>query len=333
MTANNSAADRRGAFFAPGWFDRSVVRFGTLAGIAAVALVFSALSPAFRTFANGMNIVLQSMPLLMLSLAMTLVLIMRGVDLSIAYVADVAGLAAVALLIRGNDAAVCVAAALAIGVAIGLVNGLLVVNGVSALVATLGMMFIVKSLELMTTGGGNPLLLISVPRPRTRTFLFLGQGKIAGVPMQVLIGLCVLLLVYILIYHTRVGRYMHAIGGNARVAFLSGIGVKAYFAAGFVLSGLLSACGGVMNATRTAMAQPEGNSYLLLDAFVASYIGSITFHKGRMNVLGTVAGVLFVSILSNGVTVLGLGVVYQYLFKGCLIFLAVALARAGAGRD
>ncbi len=279
-----------------------------------------------------MNIVMQSMPLLMLSLAMTLVLMMRGVDMSIAYIADVAGLAAVWLLINGYNAATCVAGGLALGLLIGIVNGLLIITGVSALVAALGMMFIIKSMELLTTGGGNPLLLISVPRAKTKTFLFLGQGRWHGVSMQIVIGLLVLLAIYVLIYHTRVGRYMYAIGGNVKVAFLSGIPTRTYFTLGFVLIGLLSACGGLMNASRTAMAQPEGNSYLFLDAFVAAYIGSITFHKGKMNVLGTVVGVLFVSILSNGVTVLGLGVVYQYIFKGCLIFLAVALAKAGTAR-
>ena len=69
--------------------------------------------------------------------------------------------------------------------------------------------------------------------------------------------------------------------------------------------------------------------YLMLDSIVAFYIGCNTFFKRKMNILGTMVGVLFVSILSNGVTVLGLGVVYQYLFKGCLIFLAVATAKAG----
>lgn len=332
--ANSEAAAHSGSIsFASGWLERFIIRFGTILGVGAVVLAFSLLTPSFLSIANARNILLQSMPLLMLSLAMTSVLIMRAVDLSIAYNADFSALAAVWLLLNGFGVPASLAGGLAVGAAIGLVNGFMVINGVSALVATLGMMFILRSAQLLTTGGGTPLMLLTLPKSRTRSFLFLGQGSVAGVPMQVAIGLIVLLLLYVLTYQTRFGRYMHAIGGNVETAYLSGIRTKLYLTTGFVLSGLLSASGGIMSATRTAMAQPEGSSYLLLDSFVASYIGSITFFKGRMNILGTVVGAFFVSILSNGVTVLGLGVVYQYLFKGCLIFLAVALAKAGTKRE
>lgn len=334
MQANSEAMAKPERFlFASGWLERFIVRFGTIAGVGVVVLVFSLLTPSFFTLANARNILLQSMPLLMLSLAMTIVLIMRAVDLSIAYNADFSALVVVWLLLRGHSVPTALAGGLAVGAFIGLVNGFMVTNGVSALVATLGMMFILRSAQLLTTGGGTPLMLMTLPKSKTRPFLFLGQGNVGGVPMQVVIGLAILLLVYVLVYQTRFGRYMHAIGGNVLVAYLSGIRTKLYMALGFVLGGFLSACGGIMSATRTGMAQPEGSSYLLLDSFVAAYIGSITFFKGKMNILGTVVGVFFVSILSNGVTVLGLGVVYQYLFKGCLIFLAVALAKAGTRRE
>lgn len=333
MQLTNEPAKSAFSLFAPGWLDRFIVRFGTIFGVCVVVLVFSRLTPAFFTVGNARNILLQSMPLLMLSLAMTIVLIMRAVDLSIAYNADVSALAVVWLLLNGYGTPVAILGGLAVGAFIGLVNGYMVVKGVSALVATLGMMFIIRSAQLLTTGGGTPLMLFTLPKSKTKSFLFLGQGFVGGVPMQVVIGLSILLLVYIIVYQTRFGRYMHAIGGNVDVAFLSGIRTKAYLALGFVLGGFLSACGGIMNATRTGMAQPEGSSYLLLDSFVASYIGSITFYKGKMNILGTVVGVFFVSILSNGVTVLGLGVVYNYILKGCLIFVAVALAKAGTARE
>ena len=85
-----------------------------------------------------------------------------------------------------------------------------------------------------------------------------------------------------------------------------------------------------MMSSRTGIAQPEGSIYLLLDAFVAAYIGSITFRKGQMNIMGTVIGALMVSELTNGVTVMGLDVAYQYVFKGLLIFLAVLLAHSSS---
>lgn len=312
------------------WF---VVNFGTIFGLALVAAFFAYRSPSFRTFNNFMNIILQSMPLLMVSLAMTTALILRAVDLSVAYVADLTALAAVSLLIAGYGAPLSIAGGLGVGAAIGVVNGLLIVSGVPALVATLGMMFIIKSLELLTTGGGQPLLLFVQPAAKVKAFLFLGQGKVGPIPMQVVLGILVLVVVYLIMYRSHVGRYFQAIGGNVKVAYLSGVPTKIYFSLGYVMSGVLAACAGLMNATRSGIAQPEGSSYLLLDSFVASYIGSITFCRGRMNIMGTVIGVLFVSVLTNGVNVLGLGVVYQYLAKGLLIFIAVALARAGMNKE
>ncbi len=120
---------------------------------------------------------------------------------------------------------------------------------------------------------------------------------------------------------------------NIKTAYLSGIKTKQYFVIGFVMSGILSSMAGIVNVARTGIADMEGSSYLLLDAFVASYIGSITFRKGRMNVLGTVVGAFFVSVLSNGITVIGLGVVYQYIFKAILIFIVVMIARSGFKKE
>lgn len=319
--------------FGGGWFGRFITRYGTLCGIVIILAIFSALSPSFRTFANGRNILLQSMPLLMVSLAMTTALILRGVDLSVAYVADLAALVAAMALGSVFGPFGSIACGLLAGIGIGVLNGGLIVIGVPALVATLGMMFIIKSVQLMTSGGGQPILVMMMPPAKTKPFLWLGQGTVGAVPTQVIFGVLVLVLMYFVVYRMRSGRYFHAIGGNVKAAFLSGVGTKGYFTLGYILSGLLAACAGIMNVTRTGIAQPEGSSYLLLDSFVASYIGSITFHKGRMNILGTAVGVLFVSILTNGVTVLGLGIVYQYIFKGCLIFIAVAAARFGTARE
>ncbi len=319
--------------FGSGWFGRFITRYGTICGIIIILAIFSALSPSFRTFNNARNIVLQSMPLLMVSLAMTMALILRGVDLSVAYVADLAALVAAMVLGATGGPYLAVAAGLLAGTAIGVLNGGLIVIGVPALVATLGMMFIIKSMQLLTTGGGQPILVMIMPPAKSKPFLWLGQGTVGPLPMQVLFGVVVLVIMYFVVYRMRAGRYFHAIGGNVKASFLSGVKTRSYFTLGYMLSGTLAACAGIMNVTRTGIAQPEGSSYLLLDSFVASYIGSITFFKGRMNILGTAVGVLFVSILTNGVTVLGLGIVYQYIFKGCLIFVAVAAARFGTARD
>lgn len=322
-----SKTNTREPFLSWDFMNNFTVRYGTFLGIFAIGIAFSILSRSFFTFNNMMNILLQSTSLIMVTIGMTIALILRGVDLTVGYVADLGALVSVSLLLGGHNPLVAILGGLAAGLIIGAINGVLIINGVPALVGTLGMMFIVQSLELITTGGGTPVMLFNLPTAQTKFFLFLGQGFLGPVPMQVILAAVMVLIIYLVMYHTKIGRYFHAIGGNVKTAFLSGINTKFYFALGFIISGLFSAVAGIMIATRTSVAQPEGSSYLLLDSFVAAYIGSITFRRGQMNIMGSVIGALMVSELTNGVTVLGLGVVYQYVFKGLLIFLAVMLAR------
>jgi ribose/xylose/arabinose/galactoside ABC-type transport system permease subunit len=121
------------------------------------------------------------------------------------------------------------------------------------------------------------------------------------------------------------GRRIDLVNASARAAELAGTPVRATFASGFVLCGLLAGVGGLMLTARTGLAVPGSAQPLLLDAFTAVYLGATASPRGRISVLWTVLGAVFVTLLANGLVLLGLGAPWRYGLNGALILLALAL--------
>ena len=149
--------------------------YGALIGMVAVLLLVGAVKPSFLSYVNILNVLRQSAVLVILSFGLTFVLILRGVDLSIAQITDVTALAAAALLIHGQPVWVAFVAPLALGALLGAFNGLMMAYlGVPAIIGTLGTMFIIRSGELIYTKGNEPQILFTLPKSVTENFLFLG---------------------------------------------------------------------------------------------------------------------------------------------------------------
>jgi len=300
--------------------------FGPAIGMLLVLVIFASLKPSFLSFANIGNVLHQSVILIVMSFGLAIVMSMRGVDLSIAQIADAAGLIAAMLMLHREPLVVVIAVPLAFGLVAGLVNGLLAAYaGVPAIIATLGMMFVIRSGELLMTNGAEPQILFTLPRGLTRTFFFLGQGYVGPLSMLVVIGIVVFLIMMVVTGMTPFARRAKAVGGNARAAFLAGIDIRGVFAGGFVLSGLLASIAGVALVARTSIAVPRGAEPFLLDAFAAVYLGTLLHRRAEITIWGTLAGGLFITFLGNGLTLLGLGAPYRYGLNGAFILLAMAI--------
>jgi len=300
--------------------------YGALLGMAAVLLLVAAMKPSFLSSANIGNVLRQSTVLVILAFGLTVVLMLRGVDLSIAQITDVSALAAAALLIHGQPVWVAFAAPVVLGGLLGAFNGLMMAYvGVPAIIGTLGTMFMIRSGELIYTKGSEPQILFTLPKAVTQDFLFLGQKTVGTVPAQIILAIVMFALVYGLVGLTPFGRYARAVGSNVRASFLAGVDVRGVFGAGFVISGLLAAVAGVALASRTGIAVPRGAEPYLLDAFAACYLGTLASRTGAMSVPGTLVGALFVSFLGNGLTILGLGAPTRFALNGAFILLAMAV--------
>ncbi|MCD1635808.1 ABC transporter permease [Martelella mediterranea] len=300
--------------------------YGAIFGMLAVLAIFYYLQPAFLHPNNVLNVLRQSAVLIAIALGMAIVMSMRGVDLSAAQIADAAGLIAAMLIIRGEPAWMAFVIPVVFGIVAGGINGILAAYiGVPAIIGTLGMMFIIRSGELVLSNGAEPQILFSLPRGLTKDFLFLGQGSIGPVATLIVLAVVLFFLVWGLMSVTSFSRRAKAIGANVRAAYLAGLSIRSVFALGFVASGALAAIGGVALASRTGVAMPRGAEPFLLDSFAAVFLGTLFSRQGGISIPGTLIGALFIGFLGNGLTIVGLGAPYRFALNGGFILLAMAV--------
>jgi ribose/xylose/arabinose/galactoside ABC-type transport system permease subunit len=301
---------------------------GGIVGMVLVLVAFEVMRPIYLSPANLISVATQSTILVVMAVGLMLTMSMRGVDLSVAQVADASGLLAGALIVAGQPLWLAFIAPVGFGLATGVVNAVLMAYlGVPAIIGTLGMMFAVRGGELMFSHGAQPQILFTLPPSITEVFFFLGRGKILGVPASIVLVVVLMGLVVLLMDRSTLGRRMEAVGGNARAAYLAGVNMRATFGWGFVFSGVLAAIAGIILVSRAGIAVPRGAEVYLLDSFVSVFLGTVLSPRSNFTVLGTIGGALFVSLLGNGLTLLGLGASVKYLVYGTAILAAIAVNR------
>lgn len=288
-----------------------------------VVAFFAIFADRFATFNNVLNIASQSVILMFVALAMTLVVTAGGIDLSVGVSFDFAALAAVSLLVADVPWPLAIIAGLAFGTVVGFVNaGMIVKVGISPFLATLAMLFIGESVQRIYTTGGAPIY-VAVMEPAYR---YIGGGKIAdGAPFSMLLALGLIVVMFILIERMVHGRRWRAIGAQPEAARIAGIMVHRYQAATYIISALICSAAGIILSSSLSSYVPVSGGAYLMDAIGATFIGTAIDEEGRPNVLGTVLGVLFLGVLANGLNLIGINFYWQAVAKGVLIFGALAL--------
>jgi ribose transport system permease protein len=289
--------------------------------VAFMILLFSLISDVFFSVPNFRNIGVAAAALACVSFGQTFAIITAGLDLSVgATVALVSILSAFAM--RSHGIAAGVLAALLTGCAVGLVNGLVIAKlKVFPFIATLATMSIISGLALRLSGG---VPVTGVPN----AFADLAYDLIFGIPVPVVIALCVLVVTALILRYTRIGRHIYAIGGNEEAARLSGIAIDRVKLVAYVLSGFCAAVGSIILTARVASGQPSLGTSLPLESVSAVVLGGVSLFGGRGSVIGVAFGVLFVSILSNGLNLLNVSSYTQMMVIGAALIVAVALDQA-----
>jgi ribose transport system permease protein len=303
-----------------GW--RFVGRYGAILVLIAMIVTFAILEPhSFATRSNAINVLNQSSLTAIISMGLTFPLVAGEFDLSVGYQASFAGVMVTGLMQNsGLSIPVAIVMMLVMGAAIGLANGLIVTKvGVNALVTTLGVGTVVVGLTYAYTGG----LPVSLKKPQS--FINLTFDKLFGIPYPVYIMVVVAVILWLLLNRTATGQAMQAVGGNSEAARLSGIRVSRVVIATFVIAAVCAAITGILLASFTGSAAVDGGNSYLLSAFAATFLGSAVLREGQFHILGTLIGVLTVSIGFNAMAILGLQTYYQYLFQGTLLILAVGV--------
>jgi ribose transport system permease protein len=297
-------------------------QFGTLAGLIALCAVLWILTPHFLTVSNLLNVAQQTAINAIIAVGLTFVIISGGIDLSVGSMVAFSGVVMARLLELGAPWPIAVAGGLGIGLACGLVNGVLITFGrLPPFIATLGMMSVARGGALLYTEG-RPI------SGFTEAFRNLATGEIMFVPVPVMVMGAVYLVAHFILRRTPFGRYVFAIGGNEEAALLSGVKVRLHKTMVYGVCGLLSGLAAAVLTARLNSAQPIAGINYELDAIAATVIGGTSLMGGQGSVIGTLIGALIMGVLRNGLNLLGVSSFVQQVVIGAVIILAVLMDMA-----
>ena len=295
---------------------------GMLPILVLLCIGFSFASDNFFSLQNLSIMTQQASINIVLAAGMTFVILTAGIDLSVGSILAASAVAAMLVSNIPGLGMLGIAAGLGCGLLFGLINGVLIaVVKLPPFIVTLGSLTAVRGIARLL---GNDT---TVFNPNL-AFAFIGNADVLGVPWLVIIAFAVIGLSWFILRRTVLGLNIYAVGGNPEAARLAGIKVWAVLLFVYCASGLLSGLGGVMAAARLYAANglQLGMSYEL-DAIAAVILGGTSFVGGTGSILGTLIGALIIAVLTNGLILMGVSDIWQYIVKGLVIIGAVALDR------
>ena len=293
-------------------------RLGAVLALLGMCAILTALSDHFLTFDNLMNVFRQSAVNALLALGQLLVIVTAGIDLSVGSILGFACVVAAFMMKAGVPAWVSALGAIAVGTALGSINGLMLtrLRLPHPFIPTLGMMNVARGLALVISGG---FPISGLPDG----FRWLGAGKIAYIPAPVLVVLVVCAVLHLFLTRTSVGRDIYAIGGNKQAAVLCGIPVNSRLTLVYAISGGLAGLAAILLAGRMNSGYPLAGAGAELDSIAAVIIGGASFFGGVGTVSGTLVGALMIGVLRNGLNLLDVSSYWQSAVIGVVIVMAV----------
>jgi ribose transport system permease protein len=292
-----------------------------LIALIALSVFLSFASPYFLTADNLLGVARAFSLTAIAAIGQTMVIITGGIDLSVGSLLALSGLSTGMLLANGWPLVPAMVAGLVVGMAGGVVNGLLITRiGLPPFIATLGTLSIGRGLVYVFTKGYP----VTIPREEG-LLLQVGQGYVGIVPVPVIIMLVITVLATAFLSKTTLGRYIYAVGGNEEAARLAGINVNRVKLFVYTMSGLLAAVSGIILLSRLVSAQPSAGLGFELPVIAAAIIGGTSLMGGEGTVLGAVLGAAIIGVLENGMVLLGVDTYAQQAVTGSVIILAVAI--------
>ncbi len=300
-------------------------------------IFFSAMTDAFLTSVNLLNILRQAAPILIVAVAMTYVIITAGIDLSVgSQVALINAVAAIVLSGGWVPWPLVVVGMLALGALIGLAQGWFVAyQGIPAFIVTLAGLSILRGLALYLTQG------YSIPIPDLPGFLALGRGQLGGIPLPVIISVSIALLGAVNLARTVFGRRVVAVGSNTEAARRAGMPARGTIASVYALTGVASAIAGLLIAARLGSGSSNAAVGFELQVIAAVVLGGTSLFGGRGSILGTILGAMTIAVIGNGLILMHISPFFTQIVTGTIILIAIWLNtriftanfRFGSGRQ
>src|SRR6195952_4052311 len=289
---------------------------------------FAAASPSFATLDNVGNILTQVSVTGIIAVGLTFVILCAEIDLSIASIANVTGIAVAYFTLQESYVNIAnvpmpgwaaMLMALALCAVLGLVNALgLTVIGIPSFIMTLAMMQIAAGISALLVRGQ---IAYKVPGVITT----LGSGSIGGIPWIVIVAAIMLLVGHLVLTYTRFGRYVYMVGGNREAAEFSGLNVKLILGSVMVISAVCSGIGGMLGVAHFGSAQQDEFDTYLLDSISAVVVGGTSLFGGQGGIGNTIIGLFVLGVLNNGLDHVNIDSFLKILIRGVILLVALII--------
>ena len=295
--------------------------WAALVGLIVLVIVFEVANPTFLSAGNIQSILLGAAILIILSIGQTFVIATAGIDLSIASVMTLGAVVFGQAYSRGWGLVPSSILAVGTGGVVGVINGLLVANGkITDFIVTLGTLSAASGAALILAYG-KPVTIINT------SLLQLSTGGLGVLGWTFIIAAIFAVVAHVTLFHTRFGTHVLATGGSPEAANATGISTERIKIAVYTISGLLAGFGAILLIARIGAAEPAANTSFLLNSVAAVVLGGVSLFGGRATIVGPVLGALLLTVLVNGLTLLGVSQFYQPLSVGIVVVLAALLTR------
>lgn len=298
------------------WADRAAA-----VGLVVLLVVFQLLDPGFLAIGNIRSMLLASAILVVLSIGQAFVVATGGIDLSVASTMTFAAALFGFGFAHGWGLPLCCVVALVGGTAVGIMSGALIGHGrITDFVVTLGALSAASGAALVIADG-KPVTVIDAG------LLRLSAGGIGPIGWSVIVAAVLAVVAHVVLFRTRIGTHVLAAGGNPEAATATGISVARIKVIVYAASGLLAGIAAILLVSRVGAAEPASNTSFLLNSVAAVVLGGVSLAGGRGGIAGPVLGALLLTVLANGLTMLGVSPFYQPLAVGLVVVAAAFLTR------
>ena len=283
-----------------------------------VVTFFSISAEAFFSKRTILNLLRQSAPVLIAACAMTFVITTKGIDLSIGSTLAIINALCAVLLQQHWDWTLVFISLLVLGMFLGGIQGYFVAyEGIPAFIVTLAGMSVIRGFALLMTEG------FTIPISSDIPIVQLGRGWLYGMPIPALIVILIVILSFILMLFTTVGRYVTGIGSNQESVRRSGINVNLYILLTYMMTGFCAALGGIIIAGRLGSGSSNAGVMFELEVIAAVVLGGTNLFGGKGTIVGTVLGALTIAVIGNGLILAHVSPFYTQIITGFIILVAI----------
>ncbi|TLF30311.1 ABC transporter permease [Microbacterium sp. 5K110] len=286
-----------------------------------LSVVFTALNPRFLSWPSVSTMLADSTIPILLALGATFAVSLAGIDLSLAATVALGSVTMATAYQSGMPLLVCCAIAVLTGLAVGAINGTFIGwVRIPDFIVTLGSLSVVMGLSLIVSQG-KP---VAIPE---RALTSLSTISVAGIRVNFLLAIAVAIVLHIVLFHTRFGTHLLAVGDNPDAAKAMGLKVPRIKLAGYMICGAMGGLGAVLLTSYIGSSQPATNTDYLLKAIAAVVLGGVSLFGGRATIYGPVIGAILLTFLQSGLTLLGVSAFYSPLVIGIVVIAAATLMR------